>query len=128
MSRIIHFEIPTNDPAASIKFYETVLGWKFEKYPGPMDYWLISTGDRNLPGIDGGLSGAADDFKTTVNTAEVDNLDETFKLIQANGGQVITAKNLIPGVGWIAYIRDPGGTVLGLLEPLPGRPVRPTQE
>lgn len=128
MSRIVHFEITTNDPATSIKFYETVLGWKFEKYGGPMDYWLINTGDRAQPGIDGGLGGVADDFKGTINTAEIKNLAETLELVQANGGQVVMPKNLIPNVGWLAYIREPGGTVMGLLEPLPDNPMRQRQE
>ncbi|MGZ7109599.1 MAG: VOC family protein, partial [Methanobacterium sp.] len=30
MSKVIHFEIPAEDPERAIKFYEDVFGWKIE--------------------------------------------------------------------------------------------------
>jgi predicted enzyme related to lactoylglutathione lyase len=84
-----------------------------------MDYWLISTGAPDSPGIDGGLGGAANELKGTVNTVGVANLDETIQKVVANGGQVIMPKDEIPGVGWLAYVREPGGAVLGVIQPLP---------
>src|SRR5207249_12114913 len=43
---LVHFEIPTNDPAKVSRFYEQLFGWKFSKIPaGDMDYWLISHKD-----------------------------------------------------------------------------------
>ena len=44
MSRIIHFEIPASDPERAANFYRRTFGWKIEKWPGPMDYWLVTTG------------------------------------------------------------------------------------
>ncbi len=41
MSRVVHFEIPADDPARAVKFYEKVFGWKFQKWEGPMEYWLV---------------------------------------------------------------------------------------
>jgi uncharacterized protein len=120
MSRIVHFEIPSNDLAVSRKFYENVLGWKFFKWEGPSEYWLISTGEPNTPGIDGGLGGAANEMKGTVNTAEVENLDESLAKVKENGGEIIMPREEIPGVGWLAYIREPGGGVLGLIQNMPG--------
>src|SRR6266702_4044136 len=39
---LVHFEIPTSDPAKVSQFYEQLFGWKFNKMPaGDMDYWLI---------------------------------------------------------------------------------------
>src|ERR1019366_686207 len=55
MPRPTHFEIPAENPERAMQFYSSVLGWKFNKWPGPVDYWLISTGDPGEPGIDGGL-------------------------------------------------------------------------
>jgi predicted enzyme related to lactoylglutathione lyase len=120
MARVVHFEVPSTDLAASRKFYENVLGWQLTKWEGPMDYWLVSTGDPAVPGINGGLGGAANEFHATVNTVDVENLDEVIKLVQANGGQVIMPKDEIPGVGWLAYVKEPGGAVLGLMQALPG--------
>ena len=120
MGRVVHFEIPSADLAASRKFYENVLGWELTKWDGPMDYWLVSTGDLSTPGINGGLGGAANEFHATVNTVDVDDLDEVIKKVEANGGQVVMPKDEIPGVGWLAYIKEPGGAVLGLMQALPG--------
>lgn len=38
MSRVVHFEIPADDPKRSIKFYETEFGWTIEKWDGPIEY------------------------------------------------------------------------------------------
>jgi predicted enzyme related to lactoylglutathione lyase len=122
MSRVVHFELPSTDLSASRKFYETVFGWKLTKWVGPMEYWLVMTGDPATPGIDGGLGGAANELKGTVNTVEVVDLDETIQKVVANGGQVIAPKDEIPGVGWLAYVREPGGAVLGIIQNLPGAP------
>ncbi len=45
MARVIHFEIPVNDADRAIAFYQKVFGWKIEKWPGPMEYWLVNAGD-----------------------------------------------------------------------------------
>jgi len=116
MSRIIHFELPSTHPDLSRAFYETVFGWKLEKWQGPTEYWMITTGEETSPGINGGLGGAANEFHGTVNTLDVDDLDRTIELVTANGGQVIMPKEAIPGVGWLAYVREPGGAFLGLMQ------------
>ncbi len=121
MSRIVHFELPSTDAAASRKFYETVFGWKFEQYGSPeMNYWLIMTGDPAQPGIDGGLGGAANEFKATVNTVGVDDLDATIEKVLANGGAIIMPKDVIPGMGYLAYVREPGGAPIGLFQAISG--------
>ena len=116
MSRIIHFELPSTDLAASRGFYETVFGWKFMKWEGPTEYWLVTTGEPGTPGIDGGLGGAANEFNATVNTVDVVDLDETIKQVEAHGGKVIVPKDEIPGMGWLAYVKEPGGAVIGLFQ------------
>jgi len=55
MPRVIHFEIHAGNPERAIKFYGEVLGWQFNKWDGPMPYWLVTTGPGGLPGINGGL-------------------------------------------------------------------------
>ena len=34
MSRVIHFELPADDPERAIAFYEQAFGWNFEKWTG----------------------------------------------------------------------------------------------
>jgi len=55
MPRVIHFEIPADDPARAVKFYADVFGWQSQKWDGPMEYWLVATGKAPAPGIDGGI-------------------------------------------------------------------------
>ncbi len=52
MSRMVHFEIPADDPERAILFYENVFNWKIDKWD-QYEYWLIKTGEDNEPGING---------------------------------------------------------------------------
>src|SRR5262249_19647278 len=57
MNRVTHFEIYTDDPVAVQPFYKDVFGWKFQKFEGgPIEYWLVTTGDDKEPGINGGMT------------------------------------------------------------------------
>ena len=31
MSRVVHFEIPADDPERAVEFYKKVFGWKIDK-------------------------------------------------------------------------------------------------
>ncbi|MBD3197976.1 MAG: VOC family protein [Candidatus Lokiarchaeota archaeon] len=116
MARLIHFELNVENIQKTIKFYEGVFGWKFEKWEGPQDYWLITTGDESETGIDGGLGLLEEGFPTVVNTIEVGNIDEVIKTIKKNGGEIIRPKHAVPGVGWIAYFKDLEGIVSGIMQ------------
>jgi predicted enzyme related to lactoylglutathione lyase len=114
VARPIHFEITAKDPAALARFYQQAFGWQFERWDGPQEYWLISTG-HDAPGIDGGLlprRGAGG----TVNTLGVASVDEAVARVEANGGIVAVPKMALPGIGWLAYCVDPQGTMFGLMQ------------
>src|SRR5256885_14073262 len=65
MNRVTHFEIYTNDPQAVQPFYQDVFGWKFNKFEGgPIEYWLVTTGDDKEPGINGGVNPPREREKT----------------------------------------------------------------
>jgi predicted enzyme related to lactoylglutathione lyase len=49
MPRIIHFELPADNPERAVEFYSKVFGWKMQKWEGPTEYWLVSTGDAGQP-------------------------------------------------------------------------------
>ena len=84
MSRVIHFEIPASDPERAANFYRKAFGWKIEKWPGPMDYWMVNTGAEGAPGINGGLMKNTQ-VKTTTNTIGVDSVDAAVKTVQSAG-------------------------------------------
>lgn len=116
MSRVIHFEIPADDPARAAAFYEKVLGWKFQKWEGPMEYWLVQTGSEG-PGIDGGMMKRQHPGQGPVNTVGVASVDDAVRSITANGGAIAVPKMAIPGVGWLAYATDPEGNMFGVMQP-----------
>jgi len=119
MPRPIHFEIPAEDPQRAIGFYSKVFGWKFSKWDGPMDYWVISTGQLPEPGIDGGLMPRRDPNQPCVNTIGVANLDQTIEDVLSNGGSIALPKMPVPGIGWLAYCKDTEGHIFGMMQPDP---------
>lgn len=116
MSRVIHFEMPADNPERVIQFYEKTFGWRFDKWDGPIEYWLISTGSEDQPGIDGGLARRTDSVVGIENTIDVKNLEISLIAVEANGGGIIRPKMAVPGVGWMAYIKDTEGNIFGLME------------
>jgi predicted enzyme related to lactoylglutathione lyase len=114
--RVVHFEIDAEKPERAIKFYKQVFGWKIEKWEGPIEYWLITTGKEKDPGIDGGLAKRTEEGPSTVNTIAVPSVDDYIKKIQKNGGSVVRPKMAVPGVGWMAYFKDPEGNIFGMME------------
>ena len=116
MPRVVHFEIDAKKPDRAASFYEKVFDWKIEKWKGPIDYWLITTGNPKDLGIDGGLSKRTEDKPSTVNTIDVPSVDKFAKKIQENGGKIVRPKMAVPGVGWMVYFEDPEGNVWGLME------------
>jgi len=118
--RVVHFEIPADQPERAARFYSEVFGWQFQKWDGPQAYWLISTGPDHKPGINGGLAPRTKPGEGgTVNTIQVPSVDQYVASIVSKGGKLIAPKNAIPGVGWLAYCQDPEGNTFGLMQPDP---------
>lgn len=115
MARITHFEIPANDPEKLTAFYEKVFNWKFNKWGGPEDYWLAKTGEGE-PGIDGAVMRRRHPEQPLVNSLTVANVDDSVAQVLANGGSIAVPKMAVPGIGWLAYCKDPEGTIFGMMQ------------
>ena len=122
MPRPIHFEIHASDPQRAIAFYSKLFGWTFTQW-GTESYWLVGTGERSEPGIDGGLTlrrGDAPAEMAAVNafvcTVGVDDLDAMVGRLTALGGKVALPKMPIPTVGWLAYGKDTEGNLFGMMQ------------
>jgi predicted enzyme related to lactoylglutathione lyase len=115
MPRITHFDIPADDPARAQKFYKKVFDWKFEKWDGPMDYWMATTGTKE-PGINGGLSKRMPGQMGMTNTITVPSVDKFSKKVIDNGGQMIVPKMAILKVGWFAQCMDTENNIFGIIE------------
>jgi predicted enzyme related to lactoylglutathione lyase len=109
----------TDDPKAVQPFYRDVFGWKFDKFEGgPIEYWLVTTGDDKDPGINGGITRPREGQSSgTLNTIAVSSLDQTIKKIEQRDGKICVPKMAIPKIGWLAYAQDPAGNVFGIIQP-----------
>lgn len=120
---VVHFEIPAENVEKIKKFYSSVFGWKIEKSPMPMDYWLIQTvpldekGMPLRPGINGGIFVKENPELKPVNYISVESVDESIQKVKAAGGKIIQPKTTIPSVGSFAIALDPEGNEIGLLQP-----------
>lgn len=116
MPRVVHFELPADDPERAVRFYSDVFGWHIQKYEGTEDYWLVETGEGE-PGINGGIMRREPGRMTTTNTLGVSSVDEYVDKITAAGGKVVAPKMPIPNVGYLAYCEDPEGNMFGIMQP-----------
>jgi len=123
MTRVIHFEIHATNPDALAEFYKKVFGWEVKKWEGPWEYWVISTGSEGTAGINGAIlqrrgaaptEGAA--VNGYVNTIDVVSVETTIQLVTENGGSVALPKMPVPGMGWLAYCKDPDGNIFGIMQ------------
>lgn len=117
MTRVVHFEFTAKNPEKSGTFFKNVFGWDVQKWDGPMDYWMLRTGDPETPGIDGGFGRDTDEgsFPGIVNTIDVDDVDAMVEKVTANGGTIVMPKMAVPGVGWLAYFTDVEGNTWGIM-------------
>ncbi len=115
MPRVAHFEIPADEPERAVRFYESVFGWKIRKWEGPMEYWLVTTGEAPEPGINGGIERRSEG-DVTRNVVDVADVDEYVRKAEAAGGKVVKPKTALPGVGWYAYCADTEGNVFCMMQ------------
>jgi hypothetical protein len=122
---LIHFEIPANDVEKLKKFYEEVFGWKIIEYPGPIDYWMIQTvpadpeGMPKRPGVNGGMYKKTLPEVKPLNYFSVESITDYLEKITKLGGSVLSPKQEVQEVGWVAAAVDPEGNQFALIERLP---------
>ncbi len=121
MPRVVHFEIHAADPERAVNFYKTLFDWQFQKWEGPMDYWVVTTGPDDQPGINGGLvrrQGEIDGQTVIayVCTVDVADVDASANKATSSGGEVVVPKMPIPGVGWLVYCKDTEGNLFGMMQ------------
>jgi predicted enzyme related to lactoylglutathione lyase len=102
-----------------IAFYTRVFGWKIDKWNGPVNYWLITTGDDAEPGINGAIAEKSETVQATTNTINVASFEEAIQKVTEAGGQVLMPKMAVPGVGYMTYCKDPEGNVFGVMQSYP---------
>src|SRR4051794_30225963 len=124
MGRPIHFEIHADDPDRAQRFYTEVFGWNAQRFGGPVDYRLLTTGPDDQVGINGAIlkrQGPAPETGAAVNafvcTISVESIEETERAVPAAGGEQVLDRMDVPEVGQLAYFRDTEGNIFGALQP-----------
>jgi uncharacterized protein len=133
MFRPVHFEIHATDTDTVRAFYESVFGWRFQQW-GDIPYWVVTTGQGDpagdepdsSAGVNGGMlprqgdpPGADQPVNAFVMTVEVPDCDLYVQRALAAGGSIALPANDMPGVGRLAYVKDPDGNILGMLQAEP---------
>lgn len=116
-----YFDMTVRDLSAARQFFGRVFAWRFERFAMPYEYYRITAGLADEPGIDGGMGqlselGAATDRPMVTLTIPVSDLDAMITSVTENGGTVIEPRMPIPGVGWYATCAEPGGLMFGMIQ------------
>ena len=116
MGRVVHFEITADDPDRAAEFYRSAFGWEITDWGGPLKYLLATTGPADKPGINGAITDRQLSRQAVVNSIEVASWEQGAAAVRAAGGQVLTDKTAIPGIGYFAYCTDTEGNVFGIMQ------------
>ena len=115
-NNLVFFAVHADDLARARRFYEKVFGWKFQPW-GPPDFFLVSTGTKDDPGVAGALQKrhelvpgkAPMSYECTIGTSDI---DQTIADVTKHGGTVILPKCEIPTVGYLFKFQDPEGNLV----------------
>jgi predicted enzyme related to lactoylglutathione lyase len=115
---IVHFEIPSDNIERANKFYTKLFGWKMEKMPGPMEYWMFATAtnSRGEPTMGGGVMERKMPNEPITVYINVNSVNDYAKKVEELGGKVIKPKTEVPGHGWFAVCMDTENNVFALWE------------
>jgi hypothetical protein len=115
LGRFGWIELGVRDLDRAATFYAAVFGWQIAPF-GP-DYLVASLGGTQVAGLYLWPDPVPDGIRAYVAVAD---LEATLARVEAAGGTVEHTRTLIaPEMGWWADVRDPDGTLLGLMTDQP---------
>ena len=96
-------------------FYSKLFQWQLEDLPNPAvpddSYTLVKVGEGTGGGIMKRISGGPSGWLAYV---AVDDIHAATKKAKSLGAEVMKDVTEVPDMGWLSFIRDPAGAVLGL--------------
>ena len=111
----VHVELNTPDPEKAKGFYSKLFQWQLEDVPNPAvpdgSYTMIKVGEGTGGGIMKQIPGGPLGWLAYV---QVDDIHATTKKAKSLGAEVMKDVTEVMGMGWLSFIRDPTGAILGL--------------
>jgi predicted enzyme related to lactoylglutathione lyase len=109
--KVVHLELYADDRPATAKFYAELFGWGLRDFPD-MGYTTLATGSEET-GVGIGTRSAESPAGPVLYIESVD-LQADLQAIVAQGGKAVDEPMEIPGVGTIAFFKDPAGNLMAL--------------
>jgi predicted enzyme related to lactoylglutathione lyase len=102
---IVYFDIAGPDAARLKDFYANQFGWEIDA-----DFQIPAETTRGLRG------GIRQDPSEKILYLGVPDINERLKAIEADGGETLLPRTVVPGVVIFALFADPAGNRMGLVE------------
>jgi uncharacterized protein len=112
-------ELMTTDTNKAEKFYNALLGWKYQKNDmGNMVYTMVTQGDTTI----GGMLQVPEDKKGHIPShwmsyIAVDNVDDIAKKAESLGATIIVPVTTAGEFGRFVIVQDPTGAHIAFWEP-----------
>lgn len=119
-SAFFWLELVTSDRAAAERFYQTVVDWTLSPFGDPADpYMIVEAGGRGVGGImtipqEACATGMKPSWVGYIHTQDI---DAAVAKLEAGGGKLFRAPDMIPTIGRFAVVADPQGAMFNLLQP-----------
>jgi predicted enzyme related to lactoylglutathione lyase len=110
---VVHFEINAKDGKKLNTFYSSLFDWKIDSN-NPMNYGMVTTGDKGVQGGIGQSDGNSPQYVTIY--IEVDDLQKYLNKAEKLGGKTVVPPMEIPNVVTFAQFVDPEGNLIGLVK------------
>jgi uncharacterized protein len=113
---VVWFEIPADNVERAKRFYESLFGWKIEKFPAAVaDYWHIDTGGGDET-PDGGLMPRMHPQQPITNYVIVPSVEEAAAKVEKLGGKIMKPKTEVAQMGYFVICRDTESNEFALWE------------
>lgn len=107
---IVHFELRSDDPDATRKFFGDLFGWTYSD--GGLPSWTyVHTGVEGA--IPGGIGPVQGGEPMSVFFAGVEDVDASLRRAVELGGSVVQPATKVPGVTF-GILADPQGRIVGV--------------
>ena len=114
----VHVELSTPDLEKAKAFYSKLFDWKLEEFPNSATpggvYTMINVGSGTGGGMMQQVPGGPVGWLAYV---LVDDIHASTEKAKTLGAKIMKDVMEVPEAGWLSFIQDPTGAILGLWKP-----------